>query len=74
MSVGGASQKLKKEAFHLPTRCHQRAAEINSPYAARPAPANFQEFVELFQTQEGTEAPVIDADLWEELFGENSAS
>jgi len=30
--------------------------------------------MELFQGQEGREAPVIDADLWEELFGENSGS
>jgi hypothetical protein len=29
--------------------------------------------MELFQGDEGTDAPVIDADLWEELFGENSA-
>lgn len=56
-----------------PTPPLPMSAQDPDPYAARPAPASFDEFmahIDAAQAQQGGGGLLVDADLYEELFGE----
>jgi hypothetical protein len=48
--------------------------ETDSPYAAQSAPTNLDDFLALLRNHDEIGPPVVDADLWEEIFGQDGGS